>query len=66
MARSQPQIHHRAADRASRAPAAATYAIGLFKDTSVAYTIGVAEIMFYANRESQLTSKVLRPFCTRP
>lgn len=43
-------------------PAAATYAIGLFKDTSVAYTIGVTEIMFYANRESQLTSRVLQPF----
>lgn len=43
-------------------PSAATYAIGLFKDTSVAYTIGVADLMFYANRESQLTQNVLLPF----
>jgi polar amino acid transport system permease protein len=35
-------------------PAAATYAIGLIKDTAIAYTIGVNEILFEANHEAQL------------
>jgi polar amino acid transport system permease protein len=35
-------------------PATASYAIGLIKDTSIAYTIGVNEILFEANHEAQL------------
>ena len=35
-------------------PAAATYAIGLIKDTAIAYTIGVNEVLFEANHEAQL------------
>lgn len=35
-------------------PAATTYAIALIKDTSLAYTIGVNEILFRANHEAQL------------
>lgn len=33
-------------------PGAATYAIGLLKDTTLAYTIGVQEILFRANHEA--------------
>ena len=43
-------------------PAAATYAIGLLKDSSVAYTIGVTEVMFYANEQSRSTSDAIVPF----
>lgn len=43
-------------------PAAATYAIGLLKDSSVAYTIGVTEIVFYANDQSRQTSDAIVPF----
>lgn len=43
-------------------PAAATYAIGLLKDSSVAYTIGVADIVYFANSESRLTSDAIGPF----
>lgn len=43
-------------------PAAATYAIGLLKDSSVAYTIGVSEIVFYANDQSRQTSDAIVPF----
>lgn len=43
-------------------PAAATYAIGLLKDSSVAYTIGVSEVMYFANRESKTASDAIGPF----
>lgn len=43
-------------------PASATYAIGLLKDSSVAYTIGVTEVMFYANEQSRSTSDAIFPF----
>lgn len=43
-------------------PAGATYAIGLLKDSSVAYTIGVSEIVFYANDQSRQTSAAIVPF----
>lgn len=43
-------------------PAAATYAVGLLKDTSVAYAIGVPEIMFHANERSTNTSSTIEPF----
>jgi polar amino acid transport system permease protein len=34
-------------------PAIATYGIGLLKDTAIAYTIGVNEVLFRANHEAQ-------------
>jgi polar amino acid transport system permease protein len=43
-------------------PSAATYAIGLLKDSSVAYTIGVTEVMFYANEQARSTSDAILPF----
>jgi polar amino acid transport system permease protein len=43
-------------------PASATYAIGLLKDSSVAYTIGVTEVMFKANEQSRSTSDAIVPF----
>ena len=39
-------------------PASATYAIGLLKDSSLASTIGVFEITYYASTESSNTSAV--------
>ncbi|GAB3624397.1 hypothetical protein GCM10027418_24810 [Mariniluteicoccus endophyticus] len=43
-------------------PAAATYGIGLLKDSSVAYTIGVTEIMYFANEQSKASADALTPF----
>jgi polar amino acid transport system permease protein len=43
-------------------PASATYAIGLLKDSSAAYTIGVTEVVFYANEQSRATSDAIVPF----
>lgn len=43
-------------------PAAASYAIGLIKDSSVAYTIGVSEIVYFANDQSRQSSDALGPF----
>ncbi|TDO46385.1 polar amino acid transport system permease protein [Kribbella sp. VKM Ac-2527] len=43
-------------------PAAASYAIGLLKDTSVAFTIGVTEILYWANDQSRETSDAFWPF----
>lgn len=43
-------------------PAAATYAIGLLKDSSVAYTIGVTEIVYFANDQARQTSDAITPF----
>lgn len=43
-------------------PAAATYGIGLLKDSSVAYTIGITEIMFYANEQSKSSADPMVPF----
>ncbi|MBD0843955.1 amino acid ABC transporter permease [Streptomyces sp. TRM68416] len=43
-------------------PATANYGIGLFKDSSVAFTLGVQEILFYANQESRTTGDAIRPF----
>ena len=43
-------------------PATASYAIGLLKDSSVAYTIGVSEIMYFANDQSRQSSDALGPF----
>lgn len=43
-------------------PAAATYGIGLIKDSSVVFTIGVADIMFQANQQSHQASDALTPF----
>jgi len=43
-------------------PASATYAIGLLKDSSVAYTIGVSEVVFWASAESHTTTDPVGPF----
>ncbi len=43
-------------------PAAATYAIGLLKDTSVAYTIGVTDILYFANDQARLTNNSFGPY----
>jgi len=43
-------------------PAAATYGIGLLKDSSVAFTIGVTDILFRATAQSYQTRDALTPF----
>lgn len=43
-------------------PAAATYGIGLLKDSSVAYVIGVTEVVYYANEQSRQQIDALGPF----
>ena len=43
-------------------PAAATYGIGLLKDSSVAYVIGVTEIVYYASEQSRQNVDALGPF----
>ena len=43
-------------------PAAATYGIGLLKDSSVAYVIGVTEIVFYASEQSRQNVDAIGPF----
>lgn len=43
-------------------PASATYAIGLFKDTAIASTIGVRELTYQANYIYQLNFDGLRAF----
>ncbi|RRJ87938.1 amino acid ABC transporter permease [Gulosibacter macacae] len=43
-------------------PAAATYGIGLLKDSSVAYVIGVTEIVYYASEQSRQTVDAIGPF----
>ena len=47
---------------ASRCPSATTYAIGLLKDSAIASTIGVKEIVFGATGVSQATGEGLTPF----
>jgi polar amino acid transport system permease protein len=43
-------------------PSSATYAIGLFKDSAIASTIGVRELTYQANYLSQLTFQGLKVF----
>lgn len=43
-------------------PAAATYGIGLLKDSSVAFTIGVTDILYWANDQARLTNDSFGPF----
>jgi polar amino acid transport system permease protein len=43
-------------------PASATYAIGLFKDSAIASTIGIQELTYHANYLSQTTFQGLRVF----
>lgn len=43
-------------------PAAATYAIGLIKDSSIAYTIGVHEILFRADLLAKQSSEAIVPY----
>lgn len=45
-------------------PAAATFGIGLLKDSSVASTIGVSEMTFLASQETRLSGDVFGPFLT--
>lgn len=43
-------------------PATATYGIGLLKDSSVAFTLGVTEILYWANDQSRVLSDPIKPF----
>jgi polar amino acid transport system permease protein len=43
-------------------PAATTYAIGLLKDSSIVYTIGVTEVLFRATQSARSTGSGLTPF----
>lgn len=43
-------------------PAAATYGIGLIKDSSVAYVIGVTDVIYYASQSSRQLSDAIGPF----
>ena len=43
-------------------PASATYAIGLLKDSSIAYTVGVQEILFNADMQAKQASDAIVPF----
>jgi polar amino acid transport system permease protein len=43
-------------------PATASYAIGLLKDSSVAFTLGVTDILYWANDQSRLTADAITPF----
>ncbi|MBC9730475.1 amino acid ABC transporter permease [Streptomyces sp. TRM68367] len=43
-------------------PATANYGIGLFKDSSVAFTLGVMEILYFANEQSRTTGEAIKPF----
>lgn len=43
-------------------PSAATYLIGLMKETAIASTIGVQELVFHGNQVTQLTYRGLESF----
>ncbi|XVX20452.1 amino acid ABC transporter permease [Actinomycetota bacterium] len=43
-------------------PAAATYAIGLLKDSSIAYSIGATELMWHAYNQMQISSDAMTPY----
>jgi len=43
-------------------PASATYAIGLFKDSAIASTIGIQDLVYHANYLSQSTFQGLKVF----
>lgn len=43
-------------------PAAASYGIALFKDSSIAFTIGVTELTYYANREALTSAEATTPY----
>lgn len=43
-------------------PAAATYGIGLLKDSSIAFTIGVQEVMYWTNDEARSRSDAIGPY----
>ncbi|WP_109474582.1 amino acid ABC transporter permease [Ornithinimicrobium cavernae] len=45
-------------------PAVATYGIGLLKDSSIAFTIGVNEMLYFASSESRATTDAIGPFLT--
>lgn len=45
-------------------PAVATYGIGLLKDSSIAFTIGVNEMLYFANVESRSQADAIGPFLT--
>ncbi|MER5217637.1 amino acid ABC transporter permease [Streptomyces sp. NPDC002838] len=43
-------------------PATANYGIGLFKDSSVAFTLGVTEILYYADQRARTTGDAIKPY----
>ncbi|MET9972765.1 amino acid ABC transporter permease [Streptomyces sp. NPDC006356] len=43
-------------------PSTATYGIGLFKDSSIAFAIGVQEVLYWANDQSSSTGDAIKPF----
>ena len=43
-------------------PAAAAYGIGLLKDSSVAFTIGVTEVVYFANEQARVANDSLGPY----
>lgn len=43
-------------------PAAATYGVGLLKDSSIAFTIGVTDILFHADSAAKQTSSPMTPY----
>ncbi|MBC9955617.1 amino acid ABC transporter permease [Yimella sp. cx-51] len=43
-------------------PAAATYGVGLLKDSSIAFTIGVTDILFHADSAAKSSSSPMVPY----
>lgn len=43
-------------------PASATYGIGLLKDTSVVFTIGVTDTLYWANEQARMANDSLGPY----
>lgn len=43
-------------------PAAASYGIGLLKDSSVAFTIGVTEVVYFATEQARVANDSLGPY----
>lgn len=43
-------------------PAAATYAVGLIKDSSIAFTIGVTDVLFFADNAAKQAGSPMLPY----
>lgn len=43
-------------------PAAATYGVGLIKDSSIAFTIGVTDVMFFADGAAKQSGNPMTPY----